>query len=663
MPEANRVQSPPSKPLLVFDGDCQFCRRWVSRWQRATLDAVDYIPYQDPSILGRFPEIPAAHFEQSIHLILPDGTTCHGAEAVFRSLAEGGRHRWMLGLYHKFSPFAELSETLYEEVALHRTFFSKLDRIYSGPGTEPPSGIWVRWFFLRGLALIFLIAFFSLAAQLQGLIGSHGVTPTQELMSAVKVVAAENHLGWARFHALPTLAWWSASDQALHWQCALGIAASLALLAGVAPTLMLVLLWALYLSFCTMGSPFLNFQWDILLLETGFLAIFYAPLQWLERPSRQAPPSALVLWLLRWLLFRLMFESGCVKLMSGDPSWWNLTALRVHFETQPLPTWIGWYAHQLPAGVQAACQLLMFVIELLAPPLIFCGRRARFFAAAVTVALQVAILLTGNYTFFNWLAILLCLALLDDRALLLFRRKRQETVVLSADRPARWPWPLTLCLTIVVVTMTSIQFLGAARIRKDWPAPVLALYQWLEPFRSFNGYGLFAVMTQTRPEIILEGSNDGRNWKEYEFKYKPGDLKRRPEFVAPYQPRLDWQMWFAALGNPRGNEWLLRLVLRLLQNEPSVLALLGPNPFPASPPKYIRAQLYEYHFTNLATRRASGQWWRRQLLRPYLPAVSLKNLSEPPRDDRIIDRPRATTPPLFPARDEIRYVRPPPPPP
>jgi predicted DCC family thiol-disulfide oxidoreductase YuxK/uncharacterized membrane protein YphA (DoxX/SURF4 family) len=633
VPEANRVQSPPPKPLLVFDGDCHFCRRWVSRWQRATLDAVDYLPYQDPSIPARFPELPQSDLEQSIHLILPDGAVSRGAEAVFRSLAEGPRHRWMIKLYHKFEPFAEMSETFYEEVALHRSFFSKLDRIYSGPGTEPPAGIGVRWLFLRGLALIFLIAFVSLAAQMPGLIGSHGIVPARDFMAAARIAATENHLGLERFHLLPTFAWWGASDQALRWQCGLGIAASLALLAGIAPTLMLILLWALYLSFCSIGMPFFNFQWDMLLLETGFLAIFYAPWQWLERPSRQAPPSALVLWLLRWLLFRLMLESGCVKLMSGDPSWWNLTALRVHYETQPLPTWLGWYAHQLPAGAHAACQFLMFTIELLAPPLIFCGRRARFVAAALTAALQVAILLTGNYTFFNWLTLLLCVPLLDDRALRVFRRQREETTAPAPARAARWPWPLTLCLTVVVGTVTSIPLLGAARVKQSWPAPALALYQWLQPLRSLNGYGLFAVMTQTRPEIILEGSRDGRNWREYPFKYKPGDLKRPPGFIAPYQPRLDWQMWFAALGSPRDNEWLLRLVFCLLRNEPSVLALLGPNPFPAAPPRYIRARLYEYHFTNSSTRRATGQWWRRELLRPYLPVLSLENFGEPPPGD------------------------------
>jgi lipase maturation factor 1 len=628
MPETIRVQSPPAKPLLVFDGDCQFCRRWIARWRAATAGAVEYLPFQDAAVTSQFPEIPLKDFEEAVHLILPDGTVSRGAEAVFRSLAAGGRQRWLLRLYQKFPPFVEVSETLYEEVALHRTFFSKLDQVYCGPGTVPPGGIWVRWLFLRGLALIFLIAFVSLWVQMEGLIGSHGIVPAQELMSAAKAAAAQNHLGLERFHRFPTLAWWSASDRALNWQCALGVAGSLALLAGVAPALMLALLWLLYLSFCTISSPFFNFQWDILLLEAGFLAIFYSPLQWLERPSRQAPPPALVVWLLRWLLFRLLFESGCVKLMSGDPSWWNLTALRVHYQTQPLPTWIGWYAHQLPAGVHALCQFLMLAIELVAPVLIFCGRRARLLAVAVAVALQLVVLLTGNYTFFNGLAILLCVPLLDDRVLQWFRRKNGAASGPSAVRPARWPWPVTLGLSAVVVTVTSIQVLGAARVKQNWPAPVLALYGWLEPFRTLNGYGLFAVMTQTRPEIILEGSNDGRNWQEYEFKYKPGDLKRPPGFVAPYQPRLDWQMWFAALGSPRGNPWLLRLEERLLQNTPAVLALLGRNPFAAAPPKYIRALLYEYYFTDLRTRRATGQWWRRELERAYLPPLSLEDFEQ-----------------------------------
>ncbi len=573
---------------------------------------------------GRFPEIAREDFAQAVHLILPDGSVCRGAEAVFRSLAEAGKERWLLRLYQKFPGFANLAELFYEEVALHRTFLSKLDRIYSGPGLMPLSYVRVRFIFLRGLALIYLIAFASLLAQIPGLAGSHGIAPASELMELLKTAAARNHVGLDRYHILPTLAWWSASDHALIWQCGAGVGLSLLLLLGIAPAPVLFLLWGLYLSLTTVCSPFLDFQWDMLLLETGFLAIFFAPLQWLERPSRQSPPSPVALWLLRWLIFRLMLESGCVKLMSGDPSWWKLTALRVHYETQPLPTWIGWYAHQLPAGAQAACTFVLLFIELVVPVLILAGRRARLAAAGFFVFLQVLILLTGNYTFFNWLTILLCLPLLDDEVLKLRRRPAAALATpVSLPRCARWPrfilWPIALVIALV----TSIGLLGTLRVAQRWPAPALALYAWLEPLRSFNHYGLFAMMTQTRPEIIVEGSNDGQDWRAYEFKYKPGDLKRKPRFVAPYQPRLDWQMWFAALGGPRENRWFLNFEARLLQNSPEVLSLMGRNPFPKAPPKYIRAQLYEYHFTDMATRRATGQWWRREYKGIYLPPISL----------------------------------------
>ncbi len=576
---------------------------------------------------SRFPEIPAADFAEAVHLILPGGAVSRGAEAVFRSLAKGGRHRWLLWLHRKIPAFTDLSELLYEEVALHRTALSKLDRIYAGPGLQPPSYIWTRFAFLRGLALIYLIAFGSYWMQLDGLVGSRGIAPAQAFMDAFKQQTTQAHLGAEKYFMLPTLAWWSASDSALHWQCGLGVACALALLAGIAPAIMLFLLWAIYLSLCSVSEPFLNFQWDALLLETGFLAIFFAPLQLWERPSRQTRPPALMLWLLRWLMFRLMFESGCVKLMSGDAAWWNLTALRVHYETQPLPTWLGWYAHQFPPSVQTSCGLVMFAIELVVPAFIFAGRRLRLVAAVIFAAFQMLILLTGNYTFFNGLTILLCVPLLDDNALQILRNKAVAVAEppSAALRAARWPWPMMLCLTIVVVMLTTIPLLRTAGVNQSWPAPVVWLFKWTRPWQTFNWYGLFAVMTPARPEIIVQGSDNGRDWKDYEFKYKPGDVRRAPGFVAPYQPRLDWQMWFAALEAPRDNPWFFHFQYCLLQNSPAVLALLGPNPFPKAPPKYIRALLYEYHFTDRATRRATGAWWLRELKGLYTPPLSLED--------------------------------------
>jgi predicted DCC family thiol-disulfide oxidoreductase YuxK len=625
---------------MVFDGDCQFCRRWISRWKHATAGAVDYLEYQDPVISSRYPQIPQEDLQKSVHLILPDGSVSRGAEAVFRSLAEGGRHRWLFGFYRRAPAFAELSELLYEEVALHRTALSKLDRIYAGPGIEAPGHIWVRFIFLRGLALIYLIAFLSFWMQADGLTGSRGIMPTQEVMTALNKEASQANIGLQRFLLVPSLAWWNAGDRALHWQCGLGTACSLALMAGCAPTLMLLLLWALYLSLSSVSGPFLDFQWDTLLTETGFLAVFFAPLQAWERPSRQGPPPASVLWLLRWLLFRLMFESGFVKLVSGDAAWWNLTALRFHFQTQPLPTWIGWEAGQLPSWVLSFFVLVMFGIELIVPTLIFSGRRLRLAAAGILAGFQVLIMLTGNYGFFNWLTILLCVPLLDDHALAACWRRTRETRDAGSPvlRPARWPGLAMICLTAVVVPLTLIPFLVEAGVRQRWPAPVVWLYGLARPWRSFNGYGLFRVMTRTRPEIIVQGSEDGRHWRDYEFKYKPGDLNRSPGFVAPHQPRLDWQMWFAALDRADALAWFVRFEHCLLRNSPAVLALLGPNPFPRGPPRYVRALLYEYRFTDRATRRRTGEWWQREYLGVYVPPLSLEDFERDRRPARTLSR-------------------------
>jgi predicted DCC family thiol-disulfide oxidoreductase YuxK/uncharacterized membrane protein YphA (DoxX/SURF4 family) len=612
--------------LLVYDGECHFCCRWVARFKSVTGSAVTYLPFQDESLAARFPEIPREDFAEAVRLILPDGSVCGGAEAVFRSLSEAGKERWLLGLYKKIPGFAELSELFYEEVATHRAFLSKLDRIYSGPGITPLRYVRVRFVFLRGLALVYLVAFASLFGQIQGLAGSNGIVPAASLIRTLKVEAAQRHIGLARFHAFPTLAWLSASDGALNWQCGAGVVLSLLLLFGIAPAPVLFLLWCLYLSLATVCGPFLDFQWDMLLLETGFIAIFFAPLQLVERPSRQSTPSTMVVWLLRWLLFRLMFESGCVKLMSGDSSWWHLTALRVHYETQPLPTRIGWYAHQLPPDVQAVCTFLLLAIELVVPVLIFSGRRARLTAAGIFTGLQVLIMLTGNYTFFNWLTILLCIMLLDDRALKpqgLRALYPSSTTRLFHPRCLRWPRFIILTVALVIVLVTTMGLFRTLRVSNRWSAPVIALYDWLEPLRSFNSYGLFAWMTPARPEIVIEGSNDGQDWQPYEFKYKPGDLKKKPRFIAPFQPRLDWQMWFAALGDPRQKQWFLNFEARLLQNSPEVLALMGTNPFPKAPPKYVRALLYEYHFTDTATRHDTGLWWRREYEGIYAPPISL----------------------------------------
>jgi predicted DCC family thiol-disulfide oxidoreductase YuxK len=634
---AIRVAAPPEKPLLVYDGECGFCRLWIHRWECATGERIDYLPSQDQQIAQRFPEISRAEFDSSVQLIEPDGSVHHGAEAVFQSLAHNPDYHWILDLYRAFPLFARVTEWSYRVVANHRVFFSRVTKLLWGRHVERPSYVLVRRAFLSCLGVIYLIAFVSLWVQISGLIGSNGIVPVRQTMDVLKKEAGDARVGWVRFYRVPTLCWFNSSNGFLDFQCAAGTALAVLVIAGIAPAPCLFLLWLIYLSLCTVSDPFLGFQWDVLLLETGLLAIFFAPLQWLPRRlTRERPPSRVALWLLRWLLFKLMFRSGCVKLTSGDPAWRNLTALNYHFETQPLPTWIGWYAHHFPAWVHRSDTVAMFVIEIGIPFLIFLPRRPRQLACLAFLALQFFILLTGNYCFFNLLTMVLCLTLLDDAALQKCLPAKWCGVsskafhgVVSRLEMARHA--LMVPLVAVVLITSAVQFAGMFHKRLWTPHKALTVYEWFAPLRSFNGYGLFQVMTTSRPEIIVEGSNDGVNWQAYEFKYKTGDLKRRPGFVEPHQPRLDWQMWFAALSDYRENPWFVNFCVRLLQGAPQVLALLEKNPFPNAPPKYIRAMVYEYHFTDSATRRKTGDWWSRTPEGIYLPPVSLA--AEPgPRD-------------------------------
>jgi hypothetical protein len=399
------------------------------------------------------------------------------------------------------------------------------------------------------------------------------------------------------------------------------------LLAGIAPILTLLGCWALYLSLANVCRDFLWFQWDSLLLETGFLAIFLAPWREISRPGTDPPPARSALWLMRWLLFRLMFSSAVVKIASGDPSWRGLTALQYHYETQCLPPWTAWYAHHLPAWFQRWSAIGMFAIEGIAPFLIFAPRRLRMLGGLGLALLQVLILLTGNYSFFNLLTLALIVLLLDDAVWPLSWRGRaagSNPLPLHA-RGGRWPGWVTGTATAALFTLSLVPLLGALRVPPARLGLLLAVEQAVAPLRIVNGYGLFAVMTTSRPEIIVEGSAEGRIWQPYEFRYKPGDPLRRPPFVAPHQPRLDWQMWFAALGDYRSSPWYLSFCRRLLEGSRPVLGLLANNPFPTSPPRYVRGVVYDYHFTDAATRRATGAWWRREERGAFGPVLTLVN--------------------------------------
>jgi hypothetical protein len=393
---------------------------------------------------------------------------------------------------------------------------------------------------------------------------------------------------------------------------------------GLAPVLSLALLFALYLSLTIAGQTFFSFQWDILLLETGFLAIFFAPFRWSIGRNHNAPFSRVGFFLLKVLLFKLMFMSGVVKLSSHDESWWQLTALDYHYWTQPLPTVIGWWSDHHPEWFKKFSVAFCLVVEIIVPFLIWSPRRLRHIAAGLLIALQIAIAATGNYCFFNLLTIVLCLLLLDDA--LWERLFRAGTSRRDGRRPRDARGLPAVLVLIVTVPVDAMFLVSAIKPDLEWPRPIAAIENYIAPFEIVNGYGLFRVMTKSRPEIIIEGSVDGNEWVPYEFKWKPGALDRAPGWVAPHQPRLDWQMWFAALGNYRQNPWFVSLLERLLRNTPSVTRLLEHNPFPANPPRYVRARLYEYRFTTAEEHRATGAWWKREESGEYLPAISLENL-------------------------------------
>ncbi len=629
MNDVSHVARLPPHPFLIFDGTCGFCRLWIARWRQITGDTVEYLPYQDPQVPDLFPELDLAACARAVHFVDVDGRVSRGARAVFESLDHRtvgrGHLKWT---YEHLPGFAWASEAAYRLVADHRNAAGRVTALAWGPSVERQGMMRTRALFLRLLGVVYFLAFLSLWVQVDGLIGSRGILPAAEYMAGARAWANEQRLGVDAFRLLPTLTWWSAGDGFLHALCAGGAAAALLLAGGVAPAATTFLLWLDYLSLSVVSRDFLSFQWDALLLETGLLAVFLSP--WSLTLSRaRSAPSRVVVGLLKWLLFRLMFSSGVVKLASGDPSWRDLTALTYHYETQPLPTWIGWYAHQLPLWFQKLSATTMFTIELAVPFLIFAPRRLRLVAAGAFVAFQALIAATGNYCFFGLLTIVLCVALLDDSALRAatpgWLRAREESPADVVDR-GRWPRWIIGAITAVVLIASSIELGWAFRTDLPWPSPLVAVFRLVAPFRSVNGYGLFMVMTKSRPEIVIEGSNDGLTWRAYEFRYKPGDLSRRPAFVAPHQPRLDWQMWFAALGSWEDNPWLQRFCQRLLSGSPPVLGLLAVNPFPEQPPQQLRAMLYVYRFSNAEERRRTGQWWHRELREQYSPVLSRSSL-------------------------------------
>ena len=512
-----------------------------------------------------------------------------------------------------------------------------------------PGRAHVRNLFLRVLGVIFLIAFLSLLSQVTLLFGSQGLLPAQPYLAAIRATH--------RLLDAPTVFWVNCSDTMLRAVALTGAVLSFGLIFNRAPRYCLLAVWALYLSFVTIGQDFLSFQWDNLLLESAFFTLFVTPSGW--RPKNPPTPAPFAIFLMQWLVFRLHFESGAAKLLTGDPTWRDLTAMVSYYETAPLPTWLGWYTHQMPLWAHKLCALFTFVVELVVPFFMWGPRRLRMPAFLLMIAMQLSVILTANYGFFNYLTMALCLFVLDDGHLewlaeRLGRRlqrlsqnsqttdwettdnRRKPLSALALDllsvrllsvvrrvlgQPLRPPLPrrssllsrcvgaLLLIILLPVSVVPFLPFLNGTAYRETLP-----VRRVLNAFRSINAYHLFASMTLIRREPVIEGSDDGEHWETYEFRYKPGDPDRAPAFVAPHQPRVDFQLWFLLLGGRASAPYFDTLLARLLEAPSVVAPLFARDPFPQRPPAFVRLAVYRYRFTDAATRRKTGAWWSRELL-------------------------------------------------
>ncbi len=499
----------------------------------------------------------------------------------------------------------------------------------SPPRRPPPEFFHARWWFSRLLGIVYLAAFGALLPQLAGLLGPSGLEPA---IPPLRVLG--RHGGPLALLAMPSLLWLDPDFVFLATLCAGGVAAALLLLSNTAPRLAAAACWCLYLSVVAVGRDFFAYQWDALLLEAGFLAVFLAPGGLLPGKYRHAPSSWAFVGLGRLLLVKLLLGSALGKLLNGDPAWREGTALNFFFETQPLPTALAWWAHHLPSAALHAATRLTVLVELLAPLLIFGPRRLRPWVAGGYLLWFALVSLTGNHAFLPLLAMALCLLLVEDAAWPGRRRKPGAPHPAAAARARGKPWWRLVAHGAVVAVMALLSL--TAGLRPFLPGggkalgPVDALLTVTAPFRVFNRYGMFTTITRRRREIVIEGSLDGDHWTPYEFRWKPGVVFRAPGFVAPFQPRLDWQMWFAALTPYADDPWFDRLLDRLLTGDPAVLNLLGRNPFPLWPPREVRAVLYEYHFTSPEERRRTGNWWWRKRVGLYAPPRSLPPDEQPP---------------------------------
>ena len=491
-----------------------------------------------------------------------------------------------------------------------------------------------RWLFLRALGVIYFSAFYSLVFQIRGLIGPAGILPAGSYLQAV----AQQLGPWEKLWYAPTLLWWSSGTTALDALCGVGMLASVLVILNIWPRGMLMVCFVAFLSFVAAAQDFSGYQSDGMLLEAGFISFFLAPTGFRPGLARGQPVRRAAMFLILWEWFRIYFESGAVKLLSHDPEWRHFTAMDEYYQNGPLPTWIGWYIQHLPHWFHAATVYATLALELGLVFLLFLPRRWRIICFFIVTPWQIGVILTANYTFLNYLVLAMGVLLLDDdfikrivpqtlkNRLPLFRATNEPPPDTSTSREIFVHLWKSVSLVFSLLMLFWIGYATTAQlIWMFWNAPLLPTspVSALEPFRIANRYGLFAVMTRGRYEIEFQGSNDGQNWTPYGFRYKPQELNEPPGIYAPYQPRFDWNLWFASLGMWRDYPIVPDTELRLLANDTDVLKLFAKNPFPDKPPIQIRAVLWQYWFTTMHEKRTTGLWWRRQMLGLYAPTLEL----------------------------------------
>ena len=477
-------------------------------------------------------------------------------------------------------------------------------------------GYWLtRFVFLRLLGFIYLFAFISLATQVIPLIGDNGLLPADNYLARIESAYGSKS---EAFFQLPSVFWLYISDNALLVLSWLGVILSFVALIGYANALLMFFLWALYMSFVHIGQLFYSYGWEIQLLETGFLAIFIVPLLDMRPFPKTAPPVPII-WLLRWLVFRLYIGTGFIKLR-GDECWKDFTCLLYHYETQPIPDPLSPYWHFLPAWFQKFGVLWTHFTFLVVPWLIFATRKLRLIAGLLLIYVQLLLIFNGNYAFLNWLAIIATVAVFDDK---FFRKILPKFIVRKAEhaeKNSKFSEDQFILSWIVVILVVMLSVPVVVNLLSSHQAMNTSFNQ----LHIVNTYGAFGSVGKVRNELVLEGTADAiitgdTIWKEYEFKYKPTDVNRNLPIIAPYQPRIDWQIWFAAFQTPQQNPWLIHMIWKLLHNDQETLSLIAYNPFPDEPPKYIRVEFYKYEFANPWKEDAV---WKRTYLGIWLPPLS-----------------------------------------